>query len=32
MITLLKRFWYYYVNNMMEVYRPLYENGISPFM
>ena len=32
MITLLKSFWHYYVNNMMEVYRPLYENGISPFM
>lgn len=32
MITLLKRFWHYYVNNMMVLYKPLYENGISPFI
>lgn len=32
MIALIKRFWHYYVNNMIEVYRPLFENGISPFM
>lgn len=32
MIALIKRFWHYYVNNMMELYRPLYENGLPPFM
>lgn len=32
MVKLLKRFWHFYVNNMMEVYRPMIDNGVSPFM
>lgn len=32
MIKLLKRIWNKYVENMNKLYKPLFDNGISPFI
>ncbi len=32
MVKLLKRFWHFYMDSMLEAYRPMIENGVNPFM